>query len=455
MSKLQRIFESTPEISFISPQKEFSLYWNSFLESELGKIYQAIPWEKLIKSLKLKDNRKGRTSQFTPQGKLALMFLKAYTGLSDRKLYEHFNGSIQYQLFCGIFLGPEKLADFKIISRIRTKLAKSLNIRVTQDILAKAWKPYMENPNIVLEDATCYESYMRYPTNVKLLWECVEWMHGQMKLICRYLKIPTPRTKYLKQRDRYFAFSRKRRKSQKEKTVLTRSLLHLLNKLIEEQDKIEDQYRIYLQFPEKYYKKRRVIRKVLSQQQEMFRTGNYSIPDKIVSISKSYVRPIVRGKETKKVEFGAKVNMIQVDGINFIEHLSFDAFNEGPRLIESVRYSRTLFGKITHISADNIYATNANRKWCTGQKITTNFKRKGRAGKHENHRQIIAAELRKERATRMEGSFGTEKQHYSLDKIKARTQLNEILWIFFGVHTANAVRIAKRLAQEKSHQIAA
>jgi hypothetical protein len=232
-------------------------------------------------------------------------------------------------------------------------------------------------------------------------------------------------------------------------------LLHLLNKLIEETDKLEDQYRIYLQFPERYHKKRRVIRKVLSQQQEMFTTGNYSIPDKIVSISKSYIRPIVRGKEVKKVEFGAKVNMIQVDGINFIEHLNFDAFNEGPRLIESVRYSRTLFGKITHISADDIYATNANRKWCTGQKIVTNFKRKGRAGKHEVHRQIIAAELRKERATRMEGSFGTEKQHYSLDKIKARTEQNEILWIFFGVHTANAVRIAKRLAQEKLSQSAA
>jgi len=455
MRKLQRIFETTPEISFISPQKEFSLYWKSFLESELGKIYQAIPWDQMLKSLRLKENRKGRSSQFSPQGKLALMFLKAYSGLSDRKLYEHLNGSIQYQLFCGIILGPDKLTDFKIISRFRTEIAQKLNIRVTQDILAKAWKPYMENPNIVLEDATCYESYMRYPTNVKLLWECVDWMYGQMKLTCKYLKIPAPRTKYLKQRDRYFAYSRKRRKSKKERTVLTRSLLHLLNKLIEEQDKLKDQYRIYLQFPEKYHKKRRVIRKVLSQQQEMFTTGNYSIPDKIVSISKSYVRPIVRGKEIKKVEFGAKVNMIQVDGINFIEHLSFDAFNEGPRLIESVRYSRTLFGKITHISADDIYASNANRKWCTGQKITTNFKRKGRAGKYEDQRQIIAAELRKERATRMEGSFGTEKQHYSLDKVKARTEQNEILWIFFGVHTANAVRIAKRLAQEKSSQSAA
>ena len=330
------------------------------------------------------------------------MFLKAYTGLSDRKLYEHLNGSIQHQLFCGIFLGPEKIADVKIISRIRTKLVKKLNIRITQDILAKAWKPYMENPNIVLEDATCYEFYMRYPTNVKLLWESVDWTYGQMKLICRYLK----------QRDLYFANGHKRRKSQKEKTITTRSLLHLLNKLIEQQDKI-------------------------------------------VSISKSYVRPIIRGKEVKKVEFGAKVNMIQVDGINFIEHLSFDAFNEGPWLIESVRYSRTLFGKIIHISADDISANNANRKWCTGQQITTNIKRKGWAGKYENHRQIIAAELRKERATRMEGSFGTKKQQYSLDKIKARTELNEILWIFFGVHMANAVRITKRLAQEKPSQSAA
>jgi len=452
MRKLQRIFEFTPEISFISPQKEFSLYWSTFLESELGKIYQAIPWQKLIRSLKLKENRKGRSSQFSPQGKLALMFLKSYSGLSDRKLYEHLNGSIQYQLFCGIFLGPEKLRDFKIISKVRTGIANKLNIRKVQDVLAKSWKPYIENPNIVLEDATCYESYMRFPTNVKLIWESVDWMYGQMKRTCKCLRIPTPRTKYLEQKDKYFSYMRMRKKPWKQTTKRTRSLLYLLNKLIEELDNIEEQYRIYLQFPEKYYKKRMVIRKVLSQQQEMFTTGTYSVPNRIVSISKSYIRPIVRGKEVKKVEFGAKVNMIQVDGINFIEHLSFDAFNEGPRLIESVRYSRTLFGKITHISADDIYATNANRKWCTSQDIITNFKRKGRAGKHEDHRQIIAAELRKERATRMEGSFGTEKQHYSLDKIKARTEKNEILWIFMGVHTANAVRIAKRMAQEKSSQ---
>jgi len=404
--------------------------------------------------LNLRENRKGRSSQFSPQGKLALMFLKSYTGLSDKRLYEHLNGSIQYQLFCGIFLGPEKLTDYKIISRIRTELGRKLNIRVVQDVLAKAWKPYIQNPNIALEDATCYESYMRYPTNVKLIWECVDWMYGQMKLTCKYLMIPTPRTKYAEQKDKYLVYTRMRKKPWKQTVKRTRSLLYLLNKLLEEQEKIHDQHRIQMKFPDKYYQKKRVIWKVLSQQRKIFETGG-SVPDRILSISKSYVRPIVRGKEAKSVEFGAKVNMLQFDGINFIEHLSFDPFHEGNRLIESIRYSRILFGKITHVSADDIYATNVNRKWCTGQGITTNFKRKGRAGKFEDQRQIIASELRKERATRMEDSFGTEKQHYSLDKIKARIEKNEILWIFFGVHMANAVRIAKRLAMERSIQSAA
>jgi hypothetical protein len=57
MRKLQRIFESTPEISFISPHTEFSLYWKRFLESELGGIYKAVPWKDLAKALNLKGKR--------------------------------------------------------------------------------------------------------------------------------------------------------------------------------------------------------------------------------------------------------------------------------------------------------------------------------------------------------------------------------------------------------------
>ena len=141
--------------------------------------------------------------------------------------------------------------------------------------------------------------------------------------------------------------------------------------------------------------------------------------------------------------------MIQFGGINFIEHISFRAFHEGIRLKQSVRYARQLVGKLTHLSGDDIYATNANRNYCKNETITHGFKRKGRAGKHEDHRKILHSMLRKERATRMEGSFGTEKEHYGLKKIRAMTQLNEELWIFFGVHTATAIRITQKMVLGK------
>jgi hypothetical protein len=168
MRKLQRIFESTPEISFLFPQKEFSLYWDSFLGCDLGKIYQVLPRKELIKNLKLKEQRKGRVSTFSPQGKLSLMFLKAYCGFSDRKLIEHLNGSIQYQLFYGILLGPEKLPDFEIVSKIRSEISRKMIISYTQQILADERNPYIKQPNLVLEDAACYESYIRNPSDLKL-----------------------------------------------------------------------------------------------------------------------------------------------------------------------------------------------------------------------------------------------------------------------------------------------
>ena len=44
----------------------------------------------------------GRKSYFTPEGKVALMFLKMYTGLSCPKLMEQLNGNIHYQMFCDV-----------------------------------------------------------------------------------------------------------------------------------------------------------------------------------------------------------------------------------------------------------------------------------------------------------------------------------------------------------------
>lgn len=136
-------------------------------------------------------------------------------------------------MFCGICINPERpLTNYKLIDDIANELAGKLKIQQLQDLLAEAWKPYMRDLDSMYTDATYYESEMRYPTDQKLLWECV---------------------------------------------------------------------------------------------------------------GKPYVRLIVRGKEAKNVEFGAKCNNIMLDGLSFIEKLSFNAFNEGTRLQHSVKMHKRLF----------------------------------------------------------------------------------------------------------------
>lgn len=444
MSKIRRFDNFQHRFSFISQIEEFDIFFDRFLEGGLGKIYSAIPWDGLVNTFGLNDPKKGPVPIFGPKGKLALMFLKHYAACSDKRLVEQLNGNVEYQFFCGIHLGSNRLTNYKIVSEIRCELSKNLHIDKVQQVLFDHWSPHISDRHSIVMDATCYESEVRYPTNEKLLWESVDWSYRQLKAICRALGIKTPRTKYLKWKRRNISYSKMRRKTKSKRKSLDRSLLLLLDKIDGELCNLEKHHA--LQMPQRYHRRRATIKKIYAQQYQIFHTGEKP-KDRIVSIGKDYLRPIVRGKEIKPVEFGAKVNKYQIDGVNFIEHLSFNAFHEGIRFQDTIFKAQRLTRTKTRLAgADAIYATNKNRKFATKYNIRTDFKRKGRAGKHEKQRKQLAAMITKERATRLEGSFGKEKEHYHLKKIKARTKKTEISWIFFGIHTANALEIGRRMA---------
>jgi len=85
------------------------------------------------------------------------------------------------------------------------------------------------------------------------------------------------------------------------------------------------------------------IYKVYQQQESMYRNKTHSVPDRIVSISQPYLRPIVRGKVKSPVEFGAKFDVSIVDGgFARIEKLSFDPYNESTCLEETTLTSISL-----------------------------------------------------------------------------------------------------------------
>ena len=295
-----------------------------------------------------------------------------------------------------------------------------------------------------MADATCYESHMRFPTDMKLLWESLEWLYRHICRHCRDLGIRRPRNKYAEVAKAYLSYCKKRKRKASRTTMLKRRMVRLLEKLLVQRDGIHEEHGASLRYTRDYHRRLSIARKVLVQEKEMFEGRKVS--NRIVSIDRHYVRPIVRGKETKSVEFGAKVNNIQIDGISFIEHLSFRAFNEGIRLRNCFRLQQRLMDvRVRCVAADSIYANNANRKFCTKYGIATSFVRKGKTAKDEPLRKVLRSELSKERATRLEGNFGTQKQHYSLSRIKARNRKTEILWIFFGIHTANAVLMADKV----------
>ena len=447
MTKIRKISQNPLPINFKFSEQDFLRYREAFLKSSLGSIYLSIPWEELIKSLNIKDKRKGRKSLFSPQGKLALMFLKNYTGLSDRKLVEQLNANYEYQYFCDIEILPEnKISNYKIVSEIRVEISKKLDILKAQKVLAQAWKPYMNYTDGFMTDATCYESSVRYPTDVKLLWESCDWIYKEIKLINKIIKGRMPRSKFNEQQTKYLSYSKSRGKSYKKTNKRIKSLLYLLEKLLGQLSDIQQKLPENYTMPKRFYIRVNTIKKVLKQQQELFK-GNH-VKNRIVSISKSYIRPIVRGKEIKRVEFGAKANIVQIDRIDFIEHVNFKAFNEGTRLISSILFAQELFhSKIKYLGADAIYATNSNRKYCSTNYIKTGFLRKGRAGKEEANLKQIRKSINIKRATEVEGAFGKHKNHYNLNRIKARTKKTELLWIFFGIHTGNAVEIGKRIKQ--------
>ncbi|UOY06760.1 transposase [Muricauda sp. SCSIO 64092] len=445
--KIRRLSEFQGRFVYPNFDTDHELLMESFLDTRLGVIYQAVPWMELVSVFGLREPRKGPRPMFSPRGKIALMFLKHYAGCSDRKLIEHLNSNVHYQIFCDIVVpvGPP-ITNYKIVSDIRCELADRLNTGKVQQVLADKWVPYMSDLGSICMDATCYESDMRHPTDIKLLWEAVEWNHRLLREHCKVLGLPLPRTKFNKWAGRYSGHSKSRRPSKKQRRGMTRGLLRLLDKLHPILSELEKEHAI--SYGSDRSKRRRATATILRQQAQQFHKGTKPT-GRIVSLDRPYIRPIKRGKEVRATEFGAKVNKLQVDGISFIEHLSFDNFNEGTRLKRTVWLAQPLFRtKTKMLGADAIYATNANRNFVTANGIKTDFKRKGKKTGHHEHFGILAKMITKERATRLEGSFGTDKEHFLLKKIKARTEKTEMLWIFFGIHTSNALKIGQRIQNQ-------
>ena len=76
--------------------------------------------------------------------------------------------------------------------------------------------------------------------------------------------------------------------------MLKRRMIRLLEKLIIQRDDIHREHGSSLRYTQDYQKRLSIIRKVLVQEKKLFE--GQKVSDRIVSIDRHYVRPIVRAR---------------------------------------------------------------------------------------------------------------------------------------------------------------
>ncbi len=289
-------------------------------------------------------------------------------------------------------------------------------------------------------DATVAEQAIRYPTDLNLLNEARELTEQIIDALYPGSGLDKkPRTYRQKARKQYLGLVKQRKPKAKALRKAIRQQLQYLRRNLGHIEALMDRYPAHNAFPLPRWLLYRywVIQHLYTQQWEMVQTNSRRCDDRIVSISQPYVRPIVRGKAGRSVEFGSKMSVSLTDsGLAKVDHFSFDAFHEGADLKGQVEQYYERYGVYPQrVIADTIYGSRENRRYLKGKGIVFSGKPLGRPKKEaEENREALKREKKQRRADYLqripiEGKFGQSKNGYRLNYIRAKRADTTEAWI--------------------------
>jgi len=299
-----------------------------------------------------------------------------------------------------------------------------------------------ENKGQMLMDATCVPADIRYPTDLGLLNEARQKTEAFIDILYEPLKgkIAKPRTYRDKARKKYLAVAKMKspRRNQLRKAI--RQQLNFIRRNLKHIRALAAYHQLSplsigqgLQLE--------TIKELYRQQRYMYEHKTHSVENRIVSISQSHVRAIVRGKARTNVEFGAKLAISVVDGLAYLEKLSWDNFGEAMTLIEAIecyRERHSFYPASVHV--DKIYRTRDNIMYCQSKGIRLSGPRLGRPPKEPDP--ALKKLSRQDELDRIaiEGKFGEGKRRYGLDLIKEKLQETSETTIMINLIVMNLAR---------------
>jgi IS5 family transposase len=432
-----------------------------------------IPWDELVSIYHRQlGNDKTGASGINPRVVLGALIIKHICNLSDRETIEQIQENMYMQYFIGYSsFSDEAPFDASLFVEIRNRLGidqiNTMNERIielantknqstekkgppsspienaaatsdsSQENKLESTSPITHQGKLLI-DATACPQDIRYPTDLNLLndareksEELIDFLHAGCSTIKK------PRTYREQARKLYLKTAQKKIKSSKEIRKSIRKQLSFLRRNIKSIHHLLDQYEL-IPFDAHQHKYFFVIQTLYDQQAYMYEQKTHIVEHRIVSIHQPHVRPIVRGKTTANVEFGAKIQVSLMDGYAFLEELSWEAFNEGTRLMAAIEQYKVRLGYYPQeVAADKIYCNRENRRRLKELGIALRAKPLGRPSA------VKTEHISPGERNPIEGKFGQAKTAYGMNRIKARLHNTSQSWIATIVLVLNLVKLTR------------
>ncbi|MGK7950266.1 MAG: IS5 family transposase [Xenococcaceae cyanobacterium] len=426
--------------SDLTPEK-FELPFEGKLSSENRWVIMAdlIPWSEFEE--KYAENFSEKMGAIAKPFRMALgsLIIKEKLGISDREIVEQIRENPYLQYFLGMSsYSNEAVFDASLMVYFRERIDHFLVNKVNQKMVENARKKEeesekktnqvkkkkLENKGKLILDATAAPADITYPKDLGILNQARRQIEKILDFLyknCQTKGIKKPRTYRKKARKDYLKVAKKRRPTRKERRQAIAQQLQYIKRNLSHIEKLINDGAELTSLSRRKYKILLVVTEVYRQQLWMYENEAKRIDDRIVSITQPHIRPIVRGKAGKPVEFGAKISVSCFDNYVFLDHLSWDNFNESGDFQDQIEAYKNFTGYYpSSVHVDKIYRTKANLAFCKEKGIRISGPPLGRPRKNvskETKRQALDDERFR---NGIEGKFGQGKRRYSLNLVMTK-----------------------------------
>ena len=423
------------------------------------KLADRLPWDQIEKEYnkRLKNSHSGAGNK-PARMVVGALIVKHVENLSDEKTILAIQENPYMQYLLGLTKFTEKpvfVPELFVLVRKRLDydFFNALTLMLAE---ADGSKPKKENTDddgnghggTMKVDATCCDAEVRYPTDSNLLEDGSRLIDRLLDKFCTVHKIKKPQTRRVEARRAFIQLTKKKRRGKKliDKTKLAQIRC------------LQADFQTFLDFLGKHssdllacfsrhdFKCLKAAFKMYEQQKMMFEQNVRRCADRIISIYQPHLRPIVRGKAKAKVEFGAKIGASIVNGYTYVDHLSWDAYNESSDLPMQMELYKKRFGMLPReIQADKLYLGKENRKYIKDCHVDCYNRPLGRPPKECNDGHAEDKKRAIGERNEIEATFGTSKRVYRANEIRAKLDDTADTWIGACFFAKNVMKFLRGL----------